>query len=262
MKKIHKYACIGENVIIGENVEIGPFTYIDGYVKIGDNTKIGSNVYITGWTDIGKNNEIHTGSVIGNTPQDVKFKNEKSFVIIGDNNIIREYVTIHRGTGENTKTIIGNNNMLMAYTHVAHNCEIKNNVVIVNQAALAGHVIVYNNAFISAVCQIHQFVRIGSYAMCGASTRISKDVPPFMLVVGQDTAKVYGLNVIGLRRGGFSPEEREIIKKAYNILYHSNLNVSQAVKKLEEDSELNKNKHVKELIEFIKNSKRGICAHK
>ncbi len=258
---ISNKAEINKNAIIGKNVSIGPFTVIEENVKIGDNTKIGPNVHITGWTDIGKNCEIHSCAVIGDLPQDYNYKGEKSYTIIGDNNIIRECVTIHRGTEPESKTVVGNNNIFMAYSHIGHNCIVNDNIVLVNQVSLGGYVTVYNNAFISAVVQVHQFCRIGKYAMIGAISKVIKDIPPYMMAQGSDVATIRGLNVVGLRRGGFSSEERELIKKAYNLLYQSKFNVSQALETIKNASELGNNSLIKELIEFIENSKRGIAAH-
>ncbi len=260
-KNISNRAYIHKNAVIGKNVTIAPFAVIEENVRIGDNTVIGPNVHITGWTDIGKNCEIHSGAVIGDAPQDYNYKGDKSYTIIGDNNIIRECVTIHRGTEPESKTIIGNNNMFMAYSHIAHNCIVKDNIVLVNQVSLAGYVTVDNNAFISAVVQIHQFCKIGKYVMIGAISKVVKDIPPYMLAGGSEVATIRGLNSIGLRRAGFSPDERELIKKAYKILYHSGLNVSQALEAIDKDEELKDNELIKEIVEFIKSSKRGIAAH-
>jgi len=260
-KKISNMASVDKNAVIGKNVTIGPFSVIEENVKIGDNTVIGPNVHITGWTDIGKNCEIHSGAVIGDKPQDVSYKGDKSFVIIGDNNIIRESATIHRGTQANSKTVIGNNNMFMAYSHVAHNCTVGDKVILVNSVSLGGYVEVDNNAFISAVSQVHQFCKIGKYVMVGPLTKVVKDIPPYLLVTGSEIAKVRGLNVVGLRRAGFSAEERELIKTAYKILYHSNLNTSQALEKMKDDKVLKESPTIKEFIEFIEKSDRGIAAH-
>jgi UDP-N-acetylglucosamine acyltransferase len=259
--QISSKASVSKNAVIGKNVKIGDYTVIDDNVKIGDGTTIGPNVYITGWTDIGKNCQIHSGAVIGDIPQDYGFKNEKSFVIIGDNNIIREFVTIHRGTQPNSQTIIGNNNMFMAYSHIAHNCVVEDNVVLVNHVSLAGYVTVMKNAFVSAVTQIHQFCRIGKYVMIGAISKVTKDIPHYMLAQGADLAEIRGLNSVGLRRANFSIEQRELIKKAYVILYKSNLNVSQALQKIKEEKELIENDLIKDLITFIETSKRGIAPH-
>ncbi len=260
MKYIAIKADVHKKAVIGKNVAIGHYSVIEENVKIGDNTIIGPNVHITGWTDIGKNNKIHHGVAIGDEPQDLGYNKERSFVIIGNNNIIRELVTIHRGTAPESKTVINNNNMFMVYSHIGHNSVVKNNVIMVNLTSLGGYVEVDDNVFISASVQIHQFCKIGKLVMVAPLTKIAKDVPPFMLVIGADTAVVRGLNVVGLRRANISPEDRETIKKAYKFMYHSNLNITDAVKKIK-GSNINSNQYVKEILKFIDYSKRGICGH-
>ena len=236
-------------------VEKGPFSYIGPNVKIGRGVKIGTNVHIEGHTEIGENCVIRHGAAIGFPPQDVAFKGEKSFVKIGKNNTIREFVTIHRASGEGESTIVGDNNFIMAYAHLAHNVKIGSNVVIVNGAQLAGYVEVGDRAFISGLVAIHQFVRIGAYAIVGGVSRVSQDVPPFFMAVGIPL-RVVGLNIVGLRRNGFSSERISIIKKAYKILYRSGLKLSEAIKKIEEELPLNED--IKMLLDFLKASKRGI----
>ncbi|MBN1898849.1 MAG: acyl-ACP--UDP-N-acetylglucosamine O-acyltransferase [Spirochaetes bacterium] len=254
-------AHVHKKAVIGKGVTIDPFTVIEANVKIGDGTTIGPNVHITGYTDIGKNCQVHAGAVIGDFPQDYNFKNKKSFTRIGDNNIIRECVTIHRGTEEDSKTIVGNNNMFMAYSHVGHNCQVGDNIVMVNLVSLGGYVVVEKNVFISAVVQVHQFCRIGKFAMIAPLSKVGKDIPPFLLAEGSTVAKVRGLNVVGLRRGGFSSQDREMIKKAYKTVYHSNLNVTQAMDYIKNDHELMNNSFIKEFVEFILAAKRGIAGH-
>ena len=255
---IHPTAVIDKRAVIGEGNEIGPYVVIDGEVVIGSNNKIGPGTIITGYTTIGNNNEIHGNVYIGNLPQDVAFKNVRSYVIIGDNNIIREFATIHRGTKEESKTVIGNNNFLMVATHVAHNCKLGNNIVMVNSASLGGYVEVHDHAFLGGFVIVHQFCRIGSYTMSGILTKIVKDIPPFMLVDG-NPATVRGINVVGLRRKGFSSERRNIIKEAYKIIYRSGYNIKHSLEKLEglkNNSEYSED--IKMIIEFIRGSKRGI----
>ncbi|MBU1078826.1 MAG: acyl-ACP--UDP-N-acetylglucosamine O-acyltransferase [Spirochaetes bacterium] len=261
MSKISTKAEVHKNAVIGKNVEIGPFSVIDENVKIGDNTLIGPNAHISGWTDIGKNNEIHHGAAIGDYPQDLSFKKEKSFLTIGDNNIIREFATFHRGTKPDSRTIVGNNNMFMVYSHVGHNSIVKDSVIMVNSSSLGGYVEVDSNTFISACAQIHQFCKIGRYVMVAPLTKVSKDVPPFMLLTGADTAVVRGLNVVALRRAEISQDDREVIKKAYKLLYHSDLNTSEAVKRIRSEPDLSSHKYIKEMLDFIQKSERGICGH-
>ncbi len=261
MSLISNNAFIHKNAVIGKNVKIAPNVVIDENVKIDDNCEIYPNVHITGWTDIGENNKILNGAVLGGEPQDFHYKGERSYVQIGNNNIIHEYVTIHRGTEPESKTIIGNNNMFMAYSHCGHNVIVHNNVIIVNNTALGGYVEVFDNAFISSMVPVHQFCKIGKLAMIGMSSSINKDVPPFMIVRGADGAKVYSMNVVGMRRYGISQDDRNKIKQAYMLLYREGLNIKQAIEAIVADEELNENKYIIELITFIRNSGRGICDH-
>ena len=255
---IHPTAIIGKKAEIAAEVEIGPFTIIEDDVNIAPGVKIGSSVYIFSGTEIGENTQIHIGAVLGHEPQDITFENKSSFLKIGKENIIREYVTIHRGTKENSSTIIGDNNFLMGFSHVAHNCNIGNNVILVNGTLLAGYVTIEDNAFISGNSVVHQFVKIGRLAMIGGLARVTKDVPPYMLLKGDSLIQT--VNVVGIKRAGFSEEVKVEIRKAYKILYKMDLNVSQALEKMEK--ELKPSKEINHLIEFIRNSERGICQHK
>jgi len=258
---IHQTAIVDKKAEIGNNTDIGPYAIIEGPVKIGDNNRIGPGAIIMGATEIGNNNQIHGYAYIGNKPQDVSYENAESQVIIGDNNIIREFATIHRGTKEGTATIIGNNNFLMAYSHVAHNCKLGNDIVMVNTSSIAGYGEIHNNAFISFGVGIHQFTRIGSYVVIGAIARINQDIPPFMMVVGSPPV-VRGLNVVGLRRGGFSLDRREMLKRAYKQLYRSGSNIKNSLVELDNLIQSTEDPHqiqdLKTLIDFIRSSKRGI----
>lgn len=254
--RIHPTAIVHRDAIIEEDVEIGPFSIIGSGVKIGMGTKIGSNVVIEGKVVIGKNNQIFHSAVIGFPPQDIKYKGEDTEVIIGDNNIIREFVTIHRASGEGEKTIVGNNCFLMAYSHLGHNVKLGNNVVIANATQLAGYVEVHDYAFISGGVVIHQFCRVGKYVMIRGRSRLGLDAVPYMIIDGVENTEVKGINVVGLRRNGFSDERINIIKKAYKILFRQNLNTSQALEILEK--ELSQYEDIRYLIDFIKSSKRGI----
>ncbi|MBM7622925.1 acyl-ACP--UDP-N-acetylglucosamine O-acyltransferase [Sporohalobacter salinus] len=257
ISEVHETAIVKSGAKIGKDVEIGPYSIIGENVKIGEGTKIGSHVVIDGWTEIGKNNEIFTGASIGMEPQDLKFDGEKSFLAIGDNNTIREYATIHRGTEEGgLETKIGNNNLIMAYCHVAHDCKLGNNIRMANATNLAGHVIVEDSAVISGLVGVHQFVRIGRMAMVGANSKVVKDIPPYILVDGHPAA-VSGINVVGLRRNGVEPELRKEIKQAYKYLYRSSLNISQAVEKM--DQELDSSPEIEHFLRFLRNAQRGIC---
>jgi UDP-N-acetylglucosamine acyltransferase len=252
---IHPTAIIGRGAEIGKNCAIGPYAVIDGKVTIGDDTSIGPSAVITGNTAIGRGNKIHGHVYIGNLPQDVMFTGSETYVRIGDNNIIREFVTIHRGAKEGSTTVIGDNNFIMVSCHVAHNCTLGNNIIMVNGASLAGYVEIQDHAFLSGFAGVHQFVRIGGYTICGFFSKITKDIPPFMMIDG-NPAFVRGLNLVGLKRKGFSAERREAIKKAYKILYRSGNSISRSLRALEEMDPPNDD--IKTLIEFIRGSKRGI----
>ncbi|MEO0280491.1 MAG: acyl-ACP--UDP-N-acetylglucosamine O-acyltransferase [candidate division WOR-3 bacterium] len=256
MNNIHKTCILGENVKLGDNIYIGPYSIIEGNIEIGDGTYIDAHVMIRGNVRIGKGNRIYFGACIGYPPQDVKFKGEDSWVIIGDNNIIREFVTIHRATGEGEKTIIGNSNFFMAYSHIAHNSKIGNGVIIVNGAQLGGHVEVEDFSFISANSLIHQFVRIGKYSIIGGGSHVKKDIVPYALCYGNPDAEIRGINSVGLKRRGISGERLNNIKRAFKILFFSDLNVSQALERLK--SEFESNEDILHLIKFIELSKRGI----
>jgi len=253
---IHPTAVIQSGAEIGEGVEIGPYAVIGKDVTIGKGTIVSSHAVIEGWTTIGTDCKIHQFVSIGTPPQDITYKGEKTEVIIGNNNIIREYVTVHRATAKaEKKTIIGNNNFLMAYVHIAHDCCIGNNVIMANAATLAGHVKIDDYAIVGGLVAIHQFANVGAYAIIGGASAITHDVPPYVMAVG-NRAKLYGLNKVGLRRHGFSREEIDDLKKAYNILFKSGLTLKDALGKLEQ--ELKHSLHVIKLIDFIQGSKRGI----
>ncbi|MBI3753013.1 MAG: acyl-ACP--UDP-N-acetylglucosamine O-acyltransferase [Deltaproteobacteria bacterium] len=254
--RIHATAVIQSGAEIDEGVEIGPYSVIGKDVTIGKGTIVSSHAVIEGWTTIGPACKIHQFVSIGAPPQHLKYKGEKTEVIIGKNNEIREYVTIHRAiAGSGNKTIIGDNNFFMAYVHIAHDCRIENNVIMANVATLAGHVEIGDHAFVGGLVAVHQFARIGAYAMIGGASAITHDVPPYVIAVG-NRAKLYGLNKVGLKRQGFSREEIDGLKKAYTILFKSGLTLKDAVGKLEE--EMKHSTHVAKLLEFIKSSKRGI----
>lgn len=253
---IHKTAIVNKDAQIGLGVEIGPYSIIEDDVVIGDNTKIGPFCVIKNGTRIGKNCRIDIGVVIGNDPQISGWKPAKSYVVIGDNNIIREYVTIHRSSYENEKTQIGNNNFIMANSHIAHDCKIGNNVVITNFAGLTGHVEVEDRATISGLVAIHQFVKIGRLSMVGGGAKVTQDVPPYFIADGHPASCV-GVNVVGLQRAGMSSKMRQDIKNAFRLLYRSHLNVSQALIRIKE--EIPSSEEIEHLLAFIKASKRGIC---
>jgi len=254
---IHPTAVINPGAEISGDVEIGPYVVVEDNVRIGPRVKIWANAYVCGFTEIGEDSEIHMGAVIGHVPQDISFKKKQSRLIIGKRNIIREYVTIHRGTQEGSETVIGNDNFIMGFSHIGHNCILGNNIVIANATALGGYVEVEDRVFISACVVVHQFVRIGAISMIGGQGRVTKDVPPYMLLKGDST--IYFPNAVGLRRAGFSQQVRSNIKKAHKILYRSGLRMSEAIGELEK-AQLGK--EVQHLVDFLKKeSKRGIAPH-
>jgi len=255
IRKIHETAVVHPNARIGKDVEVGPYAVIGENVLIGDGTQIGAHVVIEGWTRIGINCKIYSGACIGGEPQDLKFAGEKSYTFVGDNTIIRECVTINRATGEGEETRVGSNCMLQAYTHVAHNCVVGNHVIMSNSAGLAGHVVVEDRVVIGGLTGIHQFVKIGRNAMVGAISKITQDVPPFVIVDG-NPAKVSGINNVGLSRAGYTPEVRRLIKQAYRILYRSGLSLPQAIAVMEQ--ELEASEPVEHLLRFLRNVERGI----
>lgn len=240
---------------IGENVEIGPFVFIDKNVVIGDNNVIMPNANILYGSRIGNNNRIFPGTVIGAVPQDLKFRGEETTAEIGDNNTIRENVTINRGTAAKGKTVVGNNNLLMEGVHVAHDTIVGNNCIIGNSTKMAGEVIIDDNAIVSANVLMHQFCRVGGYVMIQGGSRFSKDIPPF-IIAGREPIAYSGINIVGLRRRGFSNELIENIHNAYRIIYNSGKNVSDALVQIRE--EIPMTPEIEYIVSFIENSQRGI----
>lgn len=226
--KIHPSAIVHPRAELAEGVEVGPFTIIGEHVRVGRNTRIHSSVVLEGWTTLGENNEVYPGAVIGAAPQDLSYDGSRSYVVIGDGNIIREYVTIHRASDPEGMTFIGNGNLIMGYTHVAHNCRLGNQVIIANSAGLAGHVEIEDQAVLGGMCGVHQFVRIGRLGMVGGMAKVIKDVPPFTMVDGQP-AWVRGLNLRGLKRRGVNREARMALQRCHRLLYRSGLNLSEAI---------------------------------
>ncbi len=257
MSKIHSTAVIDKNCIIGENVTIGAYTVIEGNVKIDSNNVIYPSVYITGNTDIGKGNKIFPFSSVGAVPQDLKFKDEKSRLIIGQNNTIREHCTLNLGTkGGGMLTEIGDNCLLMAGVHVAHDCILKNNIILANQVTLGGHVNIDDNAVLGGLSAVHQFCRIGSLAMVGGMSAVENDIIPYGLAIG-NRAKISGINLVGLRRANYNNKEiMELKKLVEKLLSKKNKVLS---------SEYNKdknNKLINTFLDFInEDSTRGLCLY-
>jgi len=254
---IHPTAIIDPKAEISEGVEIGPYSVIEKGVSIGEGTKIGPHVVIREGTQIGKECQIFQFASIGEAPQAFAYKGEKTSLLIGNQNIVREYVTLHRGTlMGGGKTVIGNNNYFMAYSHVAHDCHIENQVVLANGATLAGHILIEDYAIVGGLSAIHQFCRVGTQAFISGLTGVSLDIPPYTLAAG-DRAKLFGLNTVGLKRHHFSEEILKALKKAYRILFRSGLTLEKAMKIVEEDI-ISQTKEVQHLLDFIQHSKRGI----
>jgi UDP-N-acetylglucosamine acyltransferase len=252
--QIHPSAIVHPKAKLGADVVVGPGAILGEFAEIGDRTDIGPHVVIDGWTTLGADNRIFTGAVLGSQCQDLKFRGERSYVKIGNKNTIREYVTVNRATAEDRITRIGDGNLIMAYAHVAHDCIIGNHNIIANAVQFAGHIEVYDYANIGGANVIHQYVRIGSYSMIGGGSRVPKDVPPYILCAGSPL-RIVGINKVGLERKGFTEDQIKIIEHAYRIMYRSKLNVSQALKRLEQE---NTHAEVTPFIDFIKSSERGI----
>lgn len=253
---IHKTAIIDATAKLAPDVIVGAYSIIEEDVTIGSGTEIKSHVTISKHTDIGKNNRIFQFSAIGEEPQDKKYNNEPTRTIIGDNNTIREYVTINRGTiDDNSLTQIGNDNWIMAYVHIAHDCDIGNNVIIANATTLAGHVHLEDYVILGGFTKLHQFCRIGAHAFTAMDTGFQKDLPPYVMAQG-NPAVARTINAVGLKRRGYSQESIKAIKKAYNLLYKSDLRLEQAVNEMQliADDE----PAVQLMVDFINNSSRSI----
>jgi UDP-N-acetylglucosamine acyltransferase len=255
--KIHPTAIIASDAQLAEGVEVGPYSIIGADVKIGKNTIIGPHTVIDNYTHIGEGCHIFQFCSIGAPPQDLKFGGEKTRVIIGNFNTIREFVTIHRSTTADIGvTIIGDHNLIMAYAHVAHNCKLGNNIIMSNAATLAGHIHIEDYAIISGLTGIHQFCRLGAHCMIGGASAVVKDVPPYAIAQGNH-AKLFGLNLIGLKRRNFPEKTINALKDAYRIIFRSDLLLEAALKKAK--NEVEDIPEVNHFIKFIQESERGIC---
>ncbi|HYH85506.1 MAG TPA: acyl-ACP--UDP-N-acetylglucosamine O-acyltransferase [Pyrinomonadaceae bacterium] len=248
----HPTAVVSPRARVAADVRVGPYAVVEDEVIIGDGCDIGAHAVIKRFTSLGERNRVYEHATLGGEPQDTKFKGERSALIIGDDNLIREHVTLHRASGEGCATRIGSRNFLMVGVHVAHNCEVGDDNVFANGAALAGHVSVEDHAFLASNVGAHQFVRFGRYAMVGGKSKIVQDVLPFFTTDG-NPPHVRGLNSIGLRRGGFSTEARKSIKHAYQLLFRARLPLERALAALDEMSDEN----VSHLARFIRDSRRG-----
>jgi UDP-N-acetylglucosamine acyltransferase len=249
---IHSTAIVSASAVIAADVRVGPYVVIEENVEIGAGCEVGAHAVIKQFTKIGARNRIFEHAVLGGEPQDVKFKGEPSSLVIGDDNLIREFCTLHRACGEGQTTRIGSRNFLMVGVHVAHNCVVGDDNIFTNGAALAGHIEVEDHVFLSNNVGAHQFVRFGRYAMVGGKSKIVQDVLPFFITDG-NPARVRGINSVGLRRAGFSDEARRALKNAYTRLFRSGLSLEEALRELGLDADDN----VRHLVDFIRGSKRG-----
>lgn len=254
MNNIHPTAIVSVNAQVDHSVSIGPYSIIDDEVVIGAGTEISSHVRMDKFTRIGKECKIFNGAVVGAIPQDLKFKGEDTKLEIGDRTVIREFVTISRGTTESGKTVIGSDCLLMNYVHVAHDCRIGDHVILSNAVNLAGHVDIGDHAIIGGLVPVHQFVRIGKHAFIGGGYRVAQDVPPYILAAGEPL-KYCGLNYVGLRRNNFTPEQIQILEKTYFIVYQSGLNRTEALIKIR--NEMGSGYEVKYVVDFMEKSERG-----
>jgi len=255
---VHPTAIIHPHAHLAGNVTVGPYSLIGENVELGEGTEVMSHVVIDGHTRIGKNNRIFPFASIGLAPQDLKYHGEPTAVEIGDGNSIREFVTIHRGTAEGEGvTRIGSHNLLMAYVHIAHDCKVGNYVIMANGASLAGHIEIQDHATVGPFCGIHQFSRIGAYSFLGAFSAVNQDILPYSKPNAPRTLGVYGTNKIGLERRGLPPEDIKDLEGAFRLLTRSKLNTTQALEAIEAKGF--QSPHVKALVEFIRNSKRGVA---
>lgn len=253
---IHSTAVIDTRAEIDPDVEIGPYAVIEGPVRVACRTRIGPHAIILGHTTIGEDNEIHAGAVLGDTPQDLAYKRQESYLIIGDRNIFREFVQVHRGTVPGSSTVIGHDNFLMAASHVAHNCRLGNHNILANSAMLGGYVELADRIFLSANCLVHQFVRIGELSIMRGLSGTSRDVPPYSIIDWQHTVR--GVNVVGLKRAGFDDTRIRALKEAFRILFRKGRNLSVAMDEL--DATVPRpTADVAQLLAFIRSSQRGVC---
>lgn len=253
---IHKTAVVDSAAEIDTTVEIGPYAIIEGKVKIAAGTRVMAHAYITSNTTIGPDNVIHPFAVLGHIPQDLGYRGEESYLRIGRGNVFREGCSVHRGSTEGSATLIGDRNFLMGYCHIGHDCIIGNEVIIANGVLLAGHVHVEDKVFLSGNAIVHQFVDIGSLTMIGGGAKVTNGVPPYMMLV--ERSQIVGMNIVGMRRAGVSPDERRRIKEAYKILYRSGHNITRAVEEIEK-RELGDGATA--IVDFIRRSRRGVCRH-
>ena len=252
--KIHPTASIDPSATLSDDVEIGPFAVVGAEAVLGAGTRLRPHVVVDAYVTLGKNCDVFSGAVLGGIPQDRKFKGEKSFLVIGDNNIIREHVTIHRAAGEGNETRLGDDNLIMAYSHIGHNCQVGSGITMANMTGISGHVQVEDRVNFGGMVGIHQFARIGRLAFVGGYSKVVQDIPPYMMADGRP-CKVLDLNIVGLRRSGVSARVRADLKQAYKLLYRSEMNMSQAVETIEAD--LEPSPELDYLLDFIRSIRFG-----
>ncbi|HJP60392.1 MAG TPA: acyl-ACP--UDP-N-acetylglucosamine O-acyltransferase [Gemmatimonadaceae bacterium] len=253
--RIHSTAIISPDAEIGSDVEVGPFAIVGENCVVGDGCVISPRATLERNVKLGSKVRVGIGTILGGLPQDLKFAGEETTVEIGDGTVIREYTTVNRGTAQSFKTSVGKNCLLMSYVHLGHDCHIGNNVILSNVVQLAGHVTIEDRAIVSGLSAVHQFVRIGSQSFIGGCSRVSKDIPPFLKAVG-NPVRLYGLNTVGLQRGGMDEATIRELKRAYRLLFRSDLNVSQAMERVQ--NELEPLPEVLELVRFLEASERGV----
>ncbi len=257
MAEIHPTAIVDPGAALGPGVTVGPYSIIDGHVSIGADTQVGPHVVIRPYTTIGKRCRIFQFAVVGEIPQDLKFSGEETKLVIGDDNVIREFATLHRGTaGGGGLTQVGDGNLLMAYTHVAHDCRLGNHIIMSNAATLAGHITVDDYAILGGLCAIHQFCRIGAHAFIGGASAVARDVPPFCMAVG-NRAKIVGLNLVGLKRHGFTLAALDNLKTAFDVLFTSDLTLKEAMAQIRQ--RFPEEPAVLKLLQFLETSERGLA---
>ena len=254
---VHDTAIVDPAAELARGVEVGPYAIIGPGVSIGANSRVGPRVFIEKDTTLGTDCRIANGAVLGTDPQDLKYEGEETFLGIGDRTVIREFATVNRGTAASGRTLVGSDCLLMAYCHIAHDCELGNHVIVSNATNMAGHVVIEDWAIVSGLVAIHQFVRIGAHSFVGGGSRISQDVPPYCNVAGNPSAKLYGLNAVGLERRGISTDVRRRLKRTYRILFQSEWNLSQAIARVEAEADL-MCPDVGYFLDFIRNSERGV----
>ncbi|MGA2852782.1 MAG: acyl-ACP--UDP-N-acetylglucosamine O-acyltransferase [Verrucomicrobiota bacterium] len=252
---IHPTAIIHPGAKLDATVQVGPFAVIDAGVELGADCVVGPHVYLTGLTTIGAGNRFHAGCVIGDAPQDLKYKGEPTRLRIGGDNVFREHVTVHRSNKPDAETIVGSHNFFMANSHIAHNCAVGDHVILANGALLGGHAVVQDRAFISGNCLVHQFTRIGTLALMQGGSAVSKDLPPFCVALHQN--EICGLNVVGLRRASFTAEQRLELKRLYHLLFRGGKNLREALAEARDNFN---SAPAKVLLDFIAGAKRGVCS--